>query len=455
MESFMLSQSAKWTKGEITGDVKISTVSKDSREIKENCLFLAISGENFDGHDYIQKAIDNGAVAVLSHRKNEKYPVNTLYVNDTRQAILDIAQGYRSMFNCPITAITGSVGKTTTRGLTESVLSQKYNTHATKGNLNNQLGMPLTLLELNHSHEASVIEMGMSGFGEILSMARCAKPDIAVITNIGTAHMEFLGSREGICKAKMEILDGLYERGGIAVLNGDEKLLFEKRDEIKAETIWFGIENPECDVRAEDIISFEDSVEFTALYKDNKFKAKLNLAGVHNVSNALVAVAVGFKLGLSCEQIAKGLYEYTPDGKRQRLYNKNGFTIYEDCYNASPDSMKAALDVLGSQKGGKKFAVLGSMMELGEYTKQGHIDTGLYACENADSVYLYGAYADFMAEGALKGGMTKDNIHIFTSHEDMAKDLIEKAKTGDVLLFKGSRSMKMEQVLNLFLGEEV
>ncbi len=455
MESFMLSQAAKWTKGEVSSDAEILTVSKDSREIPNGCLFLAIAGENFDGHDYINKAIENGAVAVLSHRKDEKYSVPTLYVEDTRQAILDIAEGYRQQFTCPLVAITGSVGKTTTRGLTAAVVSQKYNTHATKGNLNNQLGMPLTLLELNHTHEVAVIEMGMSGFGEILSMIKAAKPDIAVITNIGTAHIEFLGSREGICKAKMEILDGLYERGGTAILNGDEPLLWDKRDKIKSDVIWFGIENPECDICAENIISESDSVSFTLVYKDIKTSVKLSIAGVHNVSNALAAAAVGFKLGVSPEQISNGIFEYTPDGRRQRLYNKNGFIIYEDCYNASPDSMKAALAVLKSQEGGKKFAVLGSMLELGDYTQIGHIQTGENAAKNADVVYLYGAYAEFMAEGAKQGGMSEENIHIFTTHEDLADSLKKHAKIGDVFLFKGSRSMKMERALGLFLGEEV
>lgn len=455
MESFKLSQAAKWTNGQISDDTEILSVSKDSREIPDSCLFLAIKGENFDGHDYINKAIENGAKAILSHRKDEKYSVPTLYVEDTRQAILDLAEGYKKQFDCPLVAITGSVGKTTTRGLTASVVSQKYNTHATKGNLNNQLGMPLTLLELNHTYEAAVIEMGMSGFGEILSMAKCAKPDIAVITNIGTAHIEFLGSREGICKAKMEILDGLYERSGTAVLNGDEPLLWNKRDEIKADVIWFGMENPECDVKAENIILKSDSVGFTIVYKDIKTPVKLSIAGVHNVSNALAAAAVGFKLGISPEKIAQGIFEYTPDGRRQKLYEKNGFIIYEDCYNASPDSMKAALAVLSSQKKGTKFAVLGSMLELGDYTEQGHIETGENAAKNADKLYLYGDYAKFMAEGAKKGGMSESNIHVFSTHEKLADSLKKDAKEGDVLLFKGSRSMKMEQALGLFLGEEV
>ena len=250
-------------------------------------------------------------------------------------------------------------------------------------------------------------------------------------------------------------MDGLYERSGTAILNGDEPLLWNKRNEIKANVIWFGMENPECDVKAENIISQSDNVSFTLVYKDIKTPVKLSIAGVHNVSNALAAAAVGFKLDISPEKIAQGISEYTPDGRRQKLYNKNGFVIYEDCYNASPDSMKAALAVLSSQEKGTKFAVLGSMLELGDYAKTGHIETGENAAKNADKLYLYGDYAEFMAEGAKKGGMSEQNIHVFSTHEELADSLKKEAKQGDVLLFKGSRSMKMEQALSLFLGEEV
>lgn len=455
MESFMLSQAAKWTNGYFSVDAQIHNISKNSKDIKENCMFWAIKGKNFDGHDYIEQAIKNGAKAIMSHRQDEVYSVPTFYVKDTVQAMLDIAKGYKNKFDCKITAVTGSVGKTTTKGLISCVLSERFKTHFTKGNFNNQIGMPLTLLQIEKKHQVAVIEMGMSGFGEILSMTKCCQPDIAVITNIGTAHIEFLGSRDGICKAKMEILHGLYERNGTCILNGDERLLFEKRNQIKAKTIWFGIENKDCDVRAEDIKTNSNSVEFMLVYKNLKTNVKLNIAGVHNVSNALAAASVGFVMGMSQNDIARGLYLYKPEQNRQCLYEKNGFIIYDDCYNASSASMKAAIDVLSNQKAKNKIAVLGSMLELGEHSQKEHFETGFYAAKTANVLYFYGQYAGFMKDGALNGGANENNIYIFETHEQIVKSLKEKAKKGDAILFKGSRSMKMENVLEMFLGEEV
>lgn len=454
MEKFLLSQAAAWTGGRAAGEAEIRSVSKDTGDIGEGCLFFAIQGERFDGHDFIPKAIEGGAAAVMSHRQDETYAAPALYVEDTRQAVLDLAGGYRDQFECPVVAITGSVGKTTTRGMTASVLSQRYETCATKGNLNNTLGLPLSVLTLEHRHEAAVFEMGMSGFGEIAAMADCAKPNIAVITAIGTSHIEFLGSREGICRAKMEILLGLAARGGIAVLNGDEPLLWDKRDEIFGRKVWFGVHNPDCEVRAKDVAEGPEGVSFTAVTPDGEFAAQLHLPGTHNVGNALAAIAVGFLLGLDGEEIAAGLDAFQPEGRRQKLYVKNGFTIYEDCYNASPDSMKAALKVLGTQTG-RRFAVLGSMLELGDYAAEGHREAGRAAAQNADVAYLYGVHAADLAEGAREGGMKEENIQIFDSHEALAAALRAAAQEGDALLFKGSRGMRMEQALGLFMGEEV
>ncbi|MBS5703111.1 MAG: UDP-N-acetylmuramoyl-tripeptide--D-alanyl-D-alanine ligase [Butyricicoccus pullicaecorum] len=454
MESFLLSQAADWTHGETTGEAQITSVVKDNREVVPGCLFAAIRGERFDGHDFIPEAVKNGAAAVLSARRDETYDAPALYVDDTRQAMLDLAGGYRDRFDCPVVAITGSVGKTTTRGMTQAVLGRLYETHATTGNLNNQLGLPLSVLGLESRHEAAVFEMGMSGFGEIASMVDCAKPSIAVITMIGTSHIEFLGSREGICRAKMEILDGLAARGGIAVLNGDEPLLWDKRDHIYGRKVWFGIENPNCDVRAGNIAATPSGVSFTIRLPEGSFPVQLSIPGEHNVGNALAAAAVGWLLGVEPDDIAAALAAYQPDGRRQKLYEKNGFTIYEDCYNASPDSMKAALKVLGSQKG-RRLAALGSMLELGEHAVEGHREAGLAAAEYADAVYLYGGNAADIAAGAREGGMAAENIQIFDTHEALAAALKADARPGDALLFKGSRGMRMENAMKRFLGEEV
>lgn len=455
MEAFTLTQAAAWTAGKACGEAEIKSVSKDSNKIGEGCLFLAIKGERFDGHDFIEKAIENGAAAVLTARAEQTYRVPALYVEDTRQAILDLAAGYRAQFDCPVVAITGSVGKTTTKEMIASVLTEDFETIATEGNLNNQLGMPLTALRLGHTTEAAVFEMGMSAFGEISSMAAVGQPNIAVITTIGTSHIEFLGSREGICRAKLEILEGLAARGGVAVLNGDEPLLWDKRDSIYGRKIWFGAENAACDVRAEDIVCDADSVRFTVCLQHEKFPAEIGIAGRHNVTNALAAAACGWLLGMDKADIAAGLAAFRPSGRRQQLYRKNGFTIYEDCYNASPDSMEAALAVLGEQTGGRRLAVLGSMLELGDYAPEGHRRAGLAAARHADAAYLYGGNAADLREGALAGGMPAENVRIFDSHEALAQALRADAKTGDALLFKGSRGMKMEIAMKLFLGEDV
>lgn len=453
MEEFSLAEAAQWTGGRTTGQAVLAAVSTDTRTIAPGSLFIPLIGDRFDGHDYIDKAIEAGAAAVMSVRAEAQYPVPCLYVKDTRQALLDLAGGYRAQFSCPVVAVTGSVGKTTTKDMIAGVLSEEYCTLKTPKNLNNTIGMPQTILRLDHTVEAAVIEMGMNHFGEISSMTACGQPNIAVITTIGTSHIENLGSREGICQAKMEILEGLSARGGIAVLNGDEPLLWEKRQGIAARKVWFGVENPDCEVRAEAIEADAAGVTFTAVVFDARFPVRLYAPGVHNVGNALAAAACGHLLGLTPEQIAAGLEAFRPEG-RQELYEAGGFRIYEDCYNASPDSMEAALAVLGTQQG-RRFAVLGSMLELGGYAAEGHRRAGRAAAGAADQLYLYGFGAADMRQGALEAGMAESAVRVFETHEELAQALRQTAEKGDTLLFKGSHGMHMERVLGLFLGKEV
>lgn len=435
------------------GEAELNAVSTDSRTIAPGSLFIPLAGDSFDGHDYITMAIERGAAAVLSARRDERYAVPCVYVDDTRQALLDLAGGYRARFDCPVVAVTGSVGKTTTKDMIAAVLSEGYSTLKTPKNLNNTVGMPQTALMLDNTVGAAVFEMGMNHFGEISQMAACGQPNIAVITTVGTSHIENLGSREGICQAKLEILEGLHARGGIAVLNGDEPLLWDKRQGIAARKVWFGLENPDCEVRAEDVMSDTDGVRFTAVVFGERFPVTLHTPGVHNVGNALAAAACGYLLGLDAEQIAAGLDAFRPEG-RQELYEANGFRIYEDCYNASPDAMEAALAVLAAQ-GGRRFAVLGSMLELGAYAPEGHRRAGRAAAKAADALYLYGFGAADMRAGALEGGMDDAAIRTFDTHEALADALRAEAKTGDTLLFKGSHGMHMERALARFLGKEV
>ena len=453
MERFTLAQAAEWTKGEAKGDVTLCAVSTDSRRIPEEALFLPLAGERFDGHDFIGKALENGAAAVMSHRECEEYPVPALYVENTSQALLDLAGGYRTMFG-----VTGSVGKTTTKELLYATLAQQFRAEKTEGNLNNEIGLPLTLMRMTRDTEVMVAEMGMNHFGELSRMTAAAQPDYAVITNIGTSHIEFLGSREGICKAKLEILEGLRE-GGTAVLCGDEPLLWDKRDSLGCKVCTYGVENEACDLVAQlrEDGSFtvkNNGLESETLPIGESFTAHLSIPGAHNVLNALAAASVGLLMGETVENIVRGLSSYTASGMRQNIYEQNGFRIYADCYNASPDAMEATLRVLGTLgEGGRRIAVLGSMLELGDYTEEGHRRAGRAAAEFADALYAYGPSADAIARGAKEKGMTA--VHAFDDQNELVRALRADAKPGDALLFKGSRGMRMERALALFMGEEV
>lgn len=458
MERFTLAQAAAWTKGEARGEAELTAVSTDSRQIPEKALFLPIKGERFDAHDFIKKAVENGAAAVVSHRRNEEYPVPALYVEDTAQALLDLAGGYRELCGGKVVGVTGSVGKTTTKELLYAVLKQKFNARKTEGNLNNEIGLPLTLFRMTRDTEVMVAEMGMNHFGEISRMTAAAQPDIAVITNIGTSHIEFLGSREGICKAKLEILEGLRP-DGCAVFCGDEPLLWDKRGQLGCRVITYGMENDKCDLVAYcrgdgafDIVN--NSLPAETLPVGGKFTAKLAIPGAHNILNALAAAAVGLLLGETPEQIAEGLQSYEASGMRQNIYEQDGYHIYADCYNASPDAMEATLAVLGTMApDGRRFAVLGSMLELGDYAEEGHRRAGRAAAQYADALYAYGPDADAMVAGAKEKGM--ERAFAFDDQPALVAALRQDAQKGDALLFKGSRGMRMEQALKLFLGEDV
>ena len=458
MERFTLAQAAEWTKGEAKGDVTLCAVSTDSRRIPEEALFLPLAGERFDGHDFIGKALENGAAAVMSHRECEEYPVPALYVENTSQALLDLAGGYRTMCGGVVVGVTGSVGKTTTKELLYATLAQQFRAEKTEGNLNNEIGLPLTLMRMTKDTEVMVAEMGMNHFGELSRMTAAAQPDYAVITNIGTSHIEFLGSREGICKAKLEILEGLRE-GGTAVLCGDEPLLWDKRDSLSCKVCTYGVENEACDLVAQlrEDGSFtvkNNGLESETLPIGESFTARLAIPGAHNVLNALAAASVGLLMGETVENIVRGLSSYTASGMRQNIYEQNGFRIYADCYNASPDAMEATLRVLGTLgEGGRRIAVLGSMLELGDYTEEGHRRAGRAAAEFADALYAYGPSADAIARGAKEKGMTA--VHAFDDQNELVRALRADAKPGDALLFKGSRGMRMERALALFMGEEV
>ena len=421
----------------------IDNVSIDSRNVNEATLFFAIKGERFDGHDFVKEVAEKGVGAVVCHKKVEcRAPV--IYVEDTKKAFLQFANFYRnSIKGLRVIGLTGSVGKTTTKEMVACVMEKSGETLKTEGNLNNEIGVPRTLFRLENTTKNAVIEMGMDGAGQISVLSECASPDSAIITNVGVSHIENLGSREGILGAKLEILHGL-PNGAPLFLNGDNDLLSTvKTDDYKV--IFFGIDNKNCDVLAENITENGLSTSFIATKGDIKQKITIPTVGIHNVYDALSAFAVGLEYGISPENIAKGLENYTPSGMRQRIKEINGITVIEDCYNASPDSQKAGLNSLCKIAKGRKIAVLGDMLELGSYSETAHRNVGEYAVEcEIDMLFTYGEQSKFMADSAKKSGLS--NVYSFTDKNELTNSLLSEIKTGDTLLFKASRGMKLEEV---------
>lgn len=420
----------------------VSAVSCDSRTTDSDTLYIPIKGERFDGHTFLEEVCGKGIGGCLFSGDYKPDAPFAICVEDTSKALLDIASYYRSLFDLPVVGLTGSVGKTTTKELIASVLSQKFNTLATKGNFNNNIGVPYTLFGLNDDHTAAVIEMGMSNFGEIEVLTKCARPDIAVITNIGTSHIEFLGSREGILRAKSEIFEGLPPNGKV-VLNGDDTYLRSLRGKLSYEVCWVGTDNTFCDLTAQNIATDENGCSFTV----NGREYYINLAGVHNVYNALSAVAVGEMLGMNYEEISKGLKAYHPDGIRQNIVSVNGYKVMNDCYNSSPQSAIAALDVLSDIVSTRRIAVLGDIAELGDLTEELHREVGKALNEsNIDVLVAVGTHTAFVADEAKS-----KQVYRFDNSEEAAEFVRSFVVSGDAILIKGSRCMKMEKISELII----
>ena len=438
-----LKQAALWCGGTVApafAEVSFCGANFDSRNLRPGELFVAVTGAR-NGHAFIPDALEKGAAAVLvSEPVREDIPAIT--VSDTVTALQDIARGYRESLSLRVVGVTGSVGKTTTKEMIAAVLGTTYRTQKTPENFNNGLGLPVTVLSLDRADEAAVLEMGMNHFGEIALLTRIAQPDIAVITNIGTMHMENLGSREGILQAKLEILEGLRP-GGLAVFNGDNDLLSSVAEQYHAATFGLGAKN---DVRAVNITTENDTTHFTADAFGTSMEITLPTVGEHNILNALAAIAVGLKCGVAPERIESGLADFHNTGMRQHIYDCRGVKIIEDCYNAGPESMEAAFGVLGSYPG-RKLAALGGMLELGPLAPQAHYRVGTLAAQTADVLFAYGANSEQTVRGALDAGMK--SAKYFESHEELAQALKAELRAGDNLLVKGSRGMKMERVLRL------
>lgn len=430
-------------------ETKITAICTDTRKIIPGALFIPLVGENFDAHNFIDAALEGGCVAALSAKPCNLTEKPIIAVKDTKKALGDLATFYRQQFNIPFIAITGSVGKTTVKELTAAVLSARYNVLKTAGNFNNEIGLPLTLFRLENSHEAAITEMGMSGFGEIDALASMALPDIGIVTNIGLSHIEKLGSQENIYKAKAELFPHIKENGTV-IINGDDPILSAHRAEIGRKTIAVGL-NPNCDLTAKDITSTPESLSFTIMSGQEEVSVTLQIPGEHNVTNALLACAVGQILGIPLVEVATALSQYTATDKRMQLINTSHITIINDCYNAAPASVEAALKVLCSHTG-RKVAVLGDMKELGTHTEPAHRKIGEQAFDlGVDALFTFGENSAFSAETAKAQGLK--TVYAFTDINQLKNSLLDYLTAGDVVLIKGSRAMQLERVTD-FLTEQ-
>jgi len=451
MAKLTLRQAARWCGGfveEKYADVEFFGANNDTRVLQPGQLFIVLQGAR-DGHDFIPAAMEKGAAAVLCSRRVGDYPA--IYVDDPRIALGEIAREELRRLDVKVVGITGSVGKSTTKEMVATVLESTYRVAKTPANHNNDIGMPMAVLSMPEDTQVAVLEMGMNHFGEIAYLSRLANPDIAVIINIGTTHMEYLGSQLGIRKAKMEIVEGMDSKG-LLLLNGDDTLLRNLEEKPEQRITYFG-RTDDCSVQALDVRQDGEMLRFRVAAGKLAFAVEMELEGEHYVTDAMAAVTVGLKMAVPFEKIAGSLSGFRTMSGRQEIFQKNGFTIIKDCYNAGPESMAAALSVLGNRSG-RRIAVLGDMLELGDAAWAEHYKIGRIAAEKADLVFAYGPHSQRVLSGTITGGMDETRGRAFTDREELVRALKRAAKPGDVLLFKASRSMHLEAVLEEFLSYE-
>ncbi len=422
-------------------DAAVCSIAVDSREVVQNGVFIALRGERFDGHDFVAAAANAGCAAAVVEREMPDYGITQLVVESSFKAVGDIGRYIRVKSGIPVVGITGSVGKTSVKELTAAVLSQGYSVLKTEGNFNNELGLPRTLFRLEPEHTAAVLEMGISHFGEMSRLASIAMPDIAVFTNIENVHTEHLADRRGVLRAKMELVE--HMRGNTLILNGDDDMLRGCAVPSNRRAIYYGL-GEGCDVTACDICAKGiQNTEFTLVAEGKTQHVTLPAAGLHMVKNALAAAAAGISMGISLADISQGISAYSTVGSRMRIIRHNGFTILDDCYNASPASMSAALNVLGTVPG-RRIALLGDMLELGKDSQRLHYQIGeLAGTVGVDKLITVGEGGKAMASGAVAHGV--DCLHI--DREQAAPLLVSLLKEGDTLLVKASHGVHLETVV--------
>ncbi len=440
MKPITLKEVASACGGELHGDpdIQITSIVTDSRQAKSGSMFAAIKGARSDGHRFIPMTAELGAVCALCEDAPD-IDIAYIKVPSTLVALKGIAEYYRSLFDIPFIGITGSVGKTSTKEFIASVLSQKFKVHKTSGNFNNELGVPITLFGLEEYHEAAVIEMGISGFGEMTRLAKMVRPDISVITNIGYCHLENLGDRDGVLKAKTEMFTYLSDNGAIILCHDDDKL--SAVTEYKGiKPVFYGTDKDD-EFRAENIVENGfDGTDCTLIHRDTRINVTIPTMGRHNVLNALCAMAVGTRLGLSADEIKRGIESFKNVGSRNNIIKTDKYTIIDDCYNANPTSTKASLDTL-SKLSGRRVAILGDMKELGKNELSLHNETGAYAKDKGiDCLIAVGELSKETARGYGDGAYHFDTVEECIS---AVKDLLH---SGDTVLVKASHSMHFEKI---------
>ncbi|WP_291572763.1 UDP-N-acetylmuramoyl-tripeptide--D-alanyl-D-alanine ligase [Clostridium sp. UBA4548] len=451
METITLKDVVKGVKGEVLKEGKttqFNRVSIDSRKVCAGDIFFALVGENFDGHSYIDMAIKSGAHLCIVHKKNLNLSgyaeeVSIIYVEDTRTALLDLAEHYREKLKLKVIGITGSTGKTSTKDLVAAALSEKYKVFKTKGNFNNEVGLPLMVFSLDNSYDVAILEMGMSSLGEIERLAKVAKPDIGIITNIGLSHIENLKTRDNILKAKMEITSFFNEKN-VLIINGDNDMLHNLQAQ-GYKIIKIGLENDYNFVGSRIIID-NDHIKFNVIEngKETESSIEVGVPGKHNVLNSLLAIAVARELGLTYDEISIGIRKLEFTSMRLDIINCGNYIIINDAYNASPDSMEAALEVLKNYEGKRKIAVLGTMKELGNEAYNSHERVGSYAKKcNVDLLLTAGEFNE-----AFKSGFGDGNLVSFHTGEELLDFLSTTIEDGDVILVKASRTMKFEHIVS-------
>lgn len=433
---------------ELAADTEVTSIVSDSRKIEKGGLFVAIKGNVVDGHDYIESAYEQGVLAVMSQKElstDKPY----ILIEDPYIAVKKIAKFYRENLDIKVVGVTGSVGKTSTKEMIYSVLNEKYNTLKTEGNFNNELGLPLTVFRIREEHEIAVLEMGISDFGEMTRLTEIARPDVAVITNVGYCHLENLGTRDGVLKAKTEIFNSLAKDGKI-ILNGDDDKLATVSEYNGIKPVFFhisGNSGASDNVYADNIKPDGVKGVYASLhYNDSVIDVKINIPGIHMVYNALAALCVGKAFGLSDDEIKRGIEKVAPLEGRNNIVEKDNVILINGCYNANPMSMKASIDVL-SYADSRKVAILGDMFELGENEKEMHEAIGKYLAEtDVDVIVLCGKLMNNAYTYLLENASDK-KLYYFDRLKELLTELDRILQDDDTVLIKASHGMEFSKII--------